>query len=135
MASFPCNLGSSEHAAKFSLPNLSTFGNHIYVTWDSSSGLTAFWFNGKCTENKIYQKGHHVLPSGRVILGQDQDKFGSSFDSKQSFVGEISDVQLWNFVLPSNAIKEVHKGKSKTLGNIINWKSIRYALYGKVIAI
>ncbi|PIO14978.1 hypothetical protein AB205_0129880, partial [Aquarana catesbeiana] len=126
-------LGGSELAAKFSLPRLSTFGTHICVTWESSSGLTAFWFDGKRSASKTYQKGHQVLPGGRVILGQDQDKFGSSFDAKQSFVGEISDVQLWNYVLPPQAIKEVYEGKSKSLGNIINWKSIKYTLYGNAI--
>ncbi|XP_073447656.1 uncharacterized protein [Aquarana catesbeiana] len=126
-------LGSSELAAKFSLPGLSTFGTHICVTWESSSGLTAFWFDGKRSASKTYRKGHQVLPGGRVILGQDQDKFGSSFDAKQSFVGEISDVQLWNYVLPPQAIKEVYEGKSKSLGNIINWKTIKYTLYGNAI--
>ncbi|XP_077323573.1 uncharacterized protein LOC143958005 isoform X2 [Lithobates pipiens] len=126
-------LGSSSLAAKFSLPGLNTFGTHICVTWESSSGLTAFWFDGKRSASKGYRKGHHVLPGGRVILGQDQDTFGSSFDAKQSLVGEISDVQLWNYVLPPQAIKEVYEGKSKSLGNIINWKSIKYTVYGNVL--
>ncbi|XP_040210448.1 pentraxin fusion protein-like [Rana temporaria] len=126
-------LGSSELAAKFALRAFSTFGTHICVTWESSSGLTTFWFNGKSSASKIYRKGHRVLPGGRVILGQDQDKFGSGFNAKQSFVGEMSDVHLWNYVLPPRAIKEVCEGKSKSLGNIINWNSIKYTLHGNVV--
>ncbi|XP_018419887.1 PREDICTED: pentraxin fusion protein-like [Nanorana parkeri] len=127
-------LGRSNYGEKFSSPGLSTFGNHICMTWESSSGLTAFWFNGKRSASKIYRKGHQVIPGGRVILGQEQDKFGSRFDAQQSLVGEISDVHLWDYVLPPTSIKQIYEGKPQSLGNIINWESIKYTLYGNVIA-
>ncbi|XP_075039889.1 C-reactive protein-like [Mixophyes fleayi] len=125
-------LHSSEHAAIFSLPGLSALETHICVTWESSSGLTAFWVDGKQSLRKIYQKGLQILPGGMVILGQDQDELGGKFDEKQSFVGEISDVHLWNYVLPSCAIRDVYERKSTIWGNIINWESIKYTLFGDV---
>ncbi|XP_075688034.1 C-reactive protein-like [Rhinoderma darwinii] len=126
-------LRSSSDGAFFSLPGLSTFGTHICVTWRSSSGVTSFWVNGKMSTRQIYRKGHNVTPGGNVILGQDQDICGGSFDVKQSFVGEISDVHLWNYVQHSSAIKDVYKNKPSAQGNVINWSSVNYSLYGNVV--
>ncbi|KAM4022005.1 uncharacterized protein ACNLHF_027291 isoform 1-T2 [Anomaloglossus baeobatrachus] len=126
-------LRSSSEGAIFSVSNIRTFGTHVCMTWLSSSGVTRFWVNGKRSTSQIYRKGHYVSPGGTVILGQDQDTSGGSFEEKQSFVGEISDVHLWNYVLPASAIKDVYKNKQTTAGNIIDWNSVKYSLYGNVM--
>ncbi|KAG8543117.1 hypothetical protein GDO81_025343 [Engystomops pustulosus] len=125
-------LRSSQDGAIFSLPGLSTFGTHICVTWKSSSGITSFWFDGKRSTRQVYRRGHYVSSGGTVILGQDQDTCGGKFDAKQSFVGEISDVHLWDYVLTSSTIKDVYKKKKTPPGNIIDWSSTNYSLYGNV---
>lgn len=126
-------LRSSSGGAIFSLPDLSTFGTHVCVTWQSSSGVTSFWVDGKKSTRQVYMKGHHVSPGGTVILGQDQDTCGGSFDVKQSFVGEISDVHLWDYVLTDNAFKGVYERKQIIQGNIIDWSSVKYSLHGNVM--
>ncbi|XP_069822712.1 uncharacterized protein [Dendropsophus ebraccatus] len=126
-------LRSSKDGALFSLPGLNTFGTHICVTWQSSSGVTSFWVDGKRSTRQVYRKGHYVSPGGEVILGQDQDTCGGGFDAKQSFVGEISDVHLWGHILPSSDIKKVYENKVSLKGNIIDWHSVKYSLYGNVV--
>ncbi|KAM3915738.1 C-reactive protein-like [Leptodactylus fuscus] len=126
-------LRTSSEPTIFSLPALSTFGTHVCVTWESSSGVTSFWVDGKRSARQVYRKGHHVSPGGIVILGQDQDTCGGRFDAKQSLVGEISDVHLWNYLLPSSTIKDVHEKRQSAGGNIIDWSSVHYRLYGNAV--
>ncbi|XP_016403417.1 pentraxin fusion protein-like, partial [Sinocyclocheilus rhinocerous] len=90
---------SSSNGAFFLLPPLSTFQTHLCVTWDSATGLTAFWVDGRRSLFKIYRKGLSIRPGGTVLLGQDADAYLSTFDAEQSFVGEITDVQMWDYVL------------------------------------
>ncbi|XP_013930089.1 PREDICTED: serum amyloid P-component-like [Thamnophis sirtalis] len=104
---------------------------HICVSWDSSNGLVQFWLNGVPLPRQGLKKGYSINPEGSVLLGQDQDNFGGGFDINQSFVGEISDVNLWprmlspvevglsdkNFMLPSP---------------LINWRSLSYTIKNEV---
>ena len=42
-----------------------------------------------------------------LVLGQEQDKPGGGFDQKQSFIGELTNVQLWNYVIPLQEINDL----------------------------
>uniref|UniRef100_A0A8C4VHA5 Pentraxin family member n=1 Tax=Gopherus evgoodei TaxID=1825980 RepID=A0A8C4VHA5_9SAUR len=117
----------------FTLPTLNTFGSHMCVTWESKSGLTAFWVNGKRSLRKVLRPGHRIQPEGTVILGQDPDSFLDSFDEAQSFVGEISDLYMWDCVLSPSIIQNVYLDHSFLKGNIFDWKSLSYKCTGNVI--
>ncbi|CAG02244.1 unnamed protein product, partial [Tetraodon nigroviridis] len=84
----------------FQLPQLGALQTHLCFSWDSKTGAANVFMNGKKSVTKIYKKGHIIRPGGRVILGQDPDSFLGDFEEKQSFVGEIYDVNMWDSVLP-----------------------------------
>lgn len=72
---------------------------------------------------------------GKVILGQDPDSLLGSFDIKQSFVGEISDVDLWDYVLSDSSIKELTQWKRAThltCGDVLNWDKAKLIYHGTV---
>ncbi|XP_074811155.1 uncharacterized protein LOC141988904 [Natator depressus] len=117
----------------FTLPKLNTFGSHMCVTWESKSGLTAFWVNGKRSVRKVLRPGHRIQPKGIVMLGQDPDTFWGSFEKAQSFVGEISDLYMWDHVLSPSIIQNVYLDHSFPKGNIFDWKSLSYECTGNVI--
>uniref|UniRef100_A0A8C4RIW2 Pentraxin family member n=2 Tax=Erpetoichthys calabaricus TaxID=27687 RepID=A0A8C4RIW2_ERPCA len=117
----------------FSLPQLSTFSTNLCVTWESSSGMTTFWVNGKSSIRKVYRQGYKVQNGGIVILGQDQDSLGNTFDIKQSFAGEITNVHLWDYVLSSDEICLVSEGHTVPKGNVIDWNSVDYEAKGNVL--
>ncbi|CAI5676420.1 pentraxin fusion protein [Oreochromis niloticus] len=116
----------------FKVPELGALITHLCVTWDSTSGLAALFLDGKRSLSKIYRKGHTVSPGGRVILGQDPDSFLGSFDEQQSFVGEISDVNMWDVVLADNAIQGMFAGKRVARGNVFDWESTELRTNGDV---
>lgn len=117
----------------FTLPKLNTFGSHMCVTWESKSGLTAFWVNGKRSLRKVLRPGHRIQPQGIVMLGQDPDTFWGRFEKAQSFVGEISDLYMWDRVLSPSIIQNVYLDHSFPKGNIFDWKSLSFKCTGIVI--
>ncbi|XP_073420575.1 uncharacterized protein [Dendrobates tinctorius] len=106
--------------------------NHICLTWESKNGRCELWANGKRIGNKVYRKGHTVRPDGMVILGQDQDQFGEGFDTAQSYVGRIKDVNMWKKVLSLKVLRSVFKGEETRKGTIFDWGNLSYDLKGDV---
>ncbi|XP_039627511.1 serum amyloid P-component-like [Polypterus senegalus] len=129
------HVGSAAHAdfwvpqAKEVLPPWT----HICATWESGSGLGQLWINGMGTVRKGISKGFKLNEKISILLGQEQDSFGGGFDSSQSFVGQISDVHMWNYVLSPCDIIGVYNSFNFTPGNVLNWKEMQYELHGYVI--
>ncbi|XP_074552518.1 C-reactive protein-like isoform X2 [Halichoeres trimaculatus] len=116
----------------FKVPELGPMQNHLCFTWDSSSGAAAVFMNGKKSVTHIYKKGHTVRSGGKVILGQDPDNYFGDFDANQSFVGEITDVNMWDSVLPDSAIRNVFANEKVTKGNVFDWESTEIRIQGRV---
>uniref|UniRef100_UPI0037E91F56 C-reactive protein-like n=1 Tax=Semicossyphus pulcher TaxID=241346 RepID=UPI0037E91F56 len=116
----------------FRVPELTAMQTHLCVTWDSISGASALFIDGRRSLIKIFKKGHTVLPGGKVLLGQDPDSYLGSFDAGQSFVGELSDVNMWDFVLPDSMVEDIACGESVIRGNIFDWETAALKLHGEV---
>lgn len=118
----------------FDIPPLNTFKTLLCVTWESSTGLTAFSVNGKRSVREVYKQGYEIQSEGTVLLGQDPDSYLGDFDAKQSFVGEISDLNMWDFVLSESQMKALQSHDSSVpKGNVFAWESVQYQIHGKVI--
>ncbi|KAM6936719.1 serum amyloid P-component-like [Lycodopsis pacificus] len=63
----------------------------------------------------------------------DQDNHGGGFDSKQSFVGMMSEVHMWNYVLSPCEIMRYVDDLNFTPGNLINWRALEYNSIGRVL--
>ncbi|XP_060708557.1 C-reactive protein-like [Hemiscyllium ocellatum] len=116
----------------FALPETDALLRHICVSWESSTGFITFWLNGVRSLRKVGNSGGVVRGGGTFILGQEQDQVEGKFDSKQSFVGELTDVHLWDHVLSANDIKALSQGCHSAGGNIINWDTVPYESRGNV---
>ncbi|XP_005400229.1 PREDICTED: serum amyloid P-component [Chinchilla lanigera] len=105
---------------------------HICTSWESSSGIVEFWVNGKPLVKKGLRKGYSVAPYPKIILGQEQDAYGGKFELRQSFVGEIGDLYMWDSVLSPEEVSSVYYGSLRN-ANILNWQALNYELKGYVI--
>ena len=47
-----------------------------------------------------FKKDYTIKPGGSLVLGQDQDMLADDFNVEEAFVGELSQVNLWDKVLP-----------------------------------
>ncbi|MEQ2285862.1 hypothetical protein AMECASPLE_036248 [Ameca splendens] len=116
----------------FKVPDLSSLQNHLCFTWDSSTGAAALFMNGRKSVTKIYRKGHTIQPGGQVLIGQDPDNYLGGFDAKQSFVGEISDVNLWDSVLSDTEVQNQFHQRTTQKGNVIDWETVDLTPTGEV---
>ncbi|KAF3845918.1 hypothetical protein F7725_002996, partial [Dissostichus mawsoni] len=114
----------------FKAPKLGPTETHMCVTWDSTSGAAAIFMDGRKSVTKMYMKGHRIRSEGKVIIGQDPDNYLGSFDAKQSFVGSISDVNMWDSVLSDSTIQDMNSGKRVPRGNVFDWESVELEVKG-----
>lgn len=101
------------------------------TTWESSSGLAQVWLDGQSTIKRFVKTGP-ITGAPSVVLGQDQDNYGGGFDAKQSFVGMLSNLHVWDYVLPVAEIRMYMNGLYATPGNVFDWRDIEHELAGKV---
>ncbi|KAJ6657042.1 hypothetical protein lerEdw1_003043 [Lerista edwardsae] len=105
---------------------------HVCASWESATGIAELWLNGKPLPRKGLKRGYSIGQEASIVLGQEQDSFGAGFDINQSFVGEISDVYMWESVLTPEEVALV--GNDGTVSNpLINWRSLNYEAKGYVV--
>ncbi|XP_003500289.1 mucosal pentraxin [Cricetulus griseus] len=119
-------VGNSE--VIFKVPPNPYAPQHVCVSWESASGIVELWLDGKPMGRKGLKKGYSVGAEAKIIIGQEQDSFGGAFDAKQSFVGDIWEVSLWDHVVP---LKEMDGGCYN--GNLINWQALNFEDNGYVV--
>uniref|UniRef100_A0A4W3HZ80 Pentraxin (PTX) domain-containing protein n=1 Tax=Callorhinchus milii TaxID=7868 RepID=A0A4W3HZ80_CALMI len=80
--------------------------HHICVRWTRRGGSWAIAVDGS-----IVASGDHLYLSddigqdGVFIVGQEQDTFGGSFKQDESFIGNITQLHIWNRALDSSEIQ------------------------------
>ncbi|TFJ97553.1 mitochondrial carrier-like protein 2 [Platysternon megacephalum] len=103
----------------------STGWEHVCASWESATGIAELWVNGSPLPRKGLQKGYSVSDQGVLVLGQEQDNPGGGFDMNQSFVGEITDVYMWETLLsPDEVSLAMSNGVLPHL--ILDWRTLSY---------
>ncbi|XP_021435889.2 serum amyloid P-component [Oncorhynchus mykiss] len=116
------------------LPDEQNMWMALCGSWDSVTGLSQVWINGKPSARKIgYTAGSVLNGKPIIILGQDQDSYGGHFDKGQSFIGQLTDVHMWNYVLSPCEIQRFTSDLNFTPGNVLNWRSLEYTINGHVV--
>ncbi|TKS91310.1 Pentraxin fusion protein [Collichthys lucidus] len=116
---------------KFQVPPFSALQSHLCITWDSSSGASTVFMDGRKSLTKTYKQGHTIQPNGKVIIGQDPDNYLGEFDAKQSFVGEMCDINMWDSVLSDSTINDLFTGKRVPRGNVLDWETAEFEVQGQ----
>ncbi|XP_006895510.1 PREDICTED: C-reactive protein [Elephantulus edwardii] len=116
----------------FKFPAVSMEPAHICASWESASGIVEFWVDGWPMLRKSLKKGYSVESEANIILGQEQDSFGGGFNINQSLVGEIGDVNMWDFVLSPEQIKTIYSGGTIS-PTVLDWRALTYETRGEVL--
>ncbi|NWX28196.1 MPTX protein, partial [Notiomystis cincta] len=115
----------------FTVPVSLGQSEHVCASWESATGIVGFWFNGKPWPRKGLQKGYTVEVPASILLGQDQDSFGGGFDVRQSFVGEISSVYMWDTgISTAGVIAAMYDSPDES--SIFGWRNFPYKIVGEV---
>ena len=67
-----------------------------------------------------------------LVLGQDQDSVGGDFKPIESFIGEMTDVNIWDHVITDQEITRMSKSCLTGVGNVFQWRDFKAHLKGSV---
>ena len=73
-----------------------------------------------------------IRAGGSLVLGQEQDSQGGSFDATQSFIGEMTGVNIWDHVIRNQEIARMSKSCLTGVGNVYQWSDFKAHLKGSV---
>ncbi|XP_068679518.1 neuronal pentraxin-2-like [Montipora foliosa] len=105
--------------------------HHICVTWRNSDGGWHIYKDGLLQHHTInLSRGYTIKSGGSLVLGQEQDGLGGSFDRKQSFVGLLNGVNVWNTVLSASVIQSLSTSCLSGSGNVYSWSDFRDGIKG-----
>ena len=95
--------------------------NQIYWTFQSETGMNKMYLNGVLQGSYIIDSdfvregipGSDEVFSSAFILGQEPDPPSprGGFEKEQVFVGDVTELNMWNFILEENIIKDMGKCK------------------------
>ena len=72
---------------------------------------------------------------GVLILGQEQDSLGGSFEINQCFIGELTGVNIWDHVIHEQEINHMTKSCLRGVGNVFQWSDFKSHVEGSVRSI
>ena len=112
--------------------------NHICWTFQSKTGMNKMYLNGELQgsftkESDFIKEG--ILGSDEVfessfIIGQEPDPPSpkGGFEAEQVFVGDITELNMWNYTLDESVINLMGRCKNFDSGNIIAWNLDNFIL-------
>ncbi|XP_078616504.1 sushi, von Willebrand factor type A, EGF and pentraxin domain-containing protein 1-like isoform X4 [Branchiostoma floridae x Branchiostoma japonicum] len=107
--------------------------HHYAFTWSlgSAEEQWTFYVDGKRIAGGSEGGGGRLIPGGgTIVLGQDQDEILGGFDSKESFKGELSRLNVWDHVLTEAQISVMARHCTDDSGNVRAWPDFRAAAEG-----
>ncbi|XP_069375236.1 sushi, von Willebrand factor type A, EGF and pentraxin domain-containing protein 1 isoform X3 [Paralichthys olivaceus] len=110
---------------------------HIGVSWRSWDGDWRIYINGKPSDGgKGLSVGTTIPGGGALVLGQDQDQRGEGFNPVESFVGSLSQLNIWDRVLTQQQIKVLASSCPAShvthRGNVLAWPDFLNGVVGRV---
>ncbi|KAK2820808.1 hypothetical protein Q5P01_023767 [Channa striata] len=106
--------------------------HHICIAWTTRDGQWDAYQDGeKLGTGDNLAAWHPIKPGGVIILGQEQDVVGGRFDAGQAFVGELSQVNVWDRVLKPFEIQSMANCSSYIPGNVISWLASNVEVFGR----
>lgn len=109
--------------------------HHFCFTWSNTNGDYQFWIDGEVVgSGSGLNKGGRIEKGGTLVIGQDQDKVGGAFDPRQSWIGEVSGINVWGVVLSESDIVAQYHHCHVTLGSVVMWPKLyaKESLHGNV---
>ncbi|XP_070554221.1 sushi, von Willebrand factor type A, EGF and pentraxin domain-containing protein 1-like [Ptychodera flava] len=113
--------------------NRDTNWHHVAVTWESSSGSWKFLFDNRVIHSGTgLQQGQLISGGGVLVIGQEQDGVGSLFNAAESYVGQLTQVNLWDFAMTTDEVNSLYAG-CNNMGNIVAWLRVKSSVHGNVV--
>ena len=80
---------------------------------------------------KTGQSSHVIKSGGSLTLAREQDTLGGGFDVSQSFIGMLTNVNVWAHVLSPAEIARMSNSYLSGEGNVYKWSDFIHGLKGE----
>ena len=114
---------------------------HYCICWDYTSRTANIYHNGRQTGSYFTPSGRRLTINGRVVLGQDQDTVGGTFQANQAFGGELQKLNIYSKKLSSSEVGDMYSAgrcsdtveKSHEQSRQLKWEEVlQQPRYGNV---
>ncbi|KAJ7372023.1 Neuronal pentraxin-1 [Desmophyllum pertusum] len=109
--------------------------HHYCFTWSDVNGDYVFYIDGVSVSSGAgFVRDGHISYGGTTVIGQDQDSVGGDFVAAQAFVGDLTQVNVWNKVLPESDIQAQASTCHISEGTqVIKWSQFKDKVQGGVV--
>jgi len=100
------------------------FWRHICLTYDAFRDVYKLYVDGEKVDSGSFAGDNEVQPvrpGGIFVVGQDQDELDGGYNRKQSWSGEITQYNLWDFAIEDYDIANMAECRADVFGNIVRW--------------
>ena len=106
--------------------------HHVAVTWESAGGTWHSYKDGVKirSSSEAFQQGEVITGGGVLILGQEQDELGGGFNTREDFIGDVSQMNIFDYILSANDIYNMAYSCDNVKGNVAAWGDFRELLFG-----
>ena len=114
--------------------DVKSFSHRVWAhfCWSVSS-LTKegkFYYNGnllgihtlKVHKNQTVIKGNSNTLDAAFIFGQEPDLMRGGYDKFQAFIGDLTELNIWSYLVGDNKIREMAQCKDWTKGSLVVWE-------------
>ncbi|XP_063877551.1 sushi, von Willebrand factor type A, EGF and pentraxin domain-containing protein 1-like isoform X4 [Scylla paramamosain] len=109
--------------------------HHVCVTWTSADGTWVIYLDGVLNDSGTgLANGTSVEGHGVLVLGQEQDQRGGGYSPQESFVGQVTQVNLWAEVLPYHQVRHIFHQCERYVGSVVGWPDFQWGIKGQVMA-
>ncbi|XP_054755195.2 sushi, von Willebrand factor type A, EGF and pentraxin domain-containing protein 1-like isoform X1 [Lytechinus pictus] len=121
---------NGQSAFTYQQANSDTNWHFIAVTWTSETGAWAYYLDGsEAASGTGLSTGTFVKGRGIFILGQDQDTYNGSYVAKETFIGSLSQVNIWDYAMTGEEVRSLRTCCSQS-GNALSWAQLSTGLRG-----
>ncbi|KAG8455052.1 hypothetical protein GDO86_001318 [Hymenochirus boettgeri] len=109
--------------------------HHIAVSWTNTDGSWKVYIDGRLSDGgKGLSVGENIPGGGSLVLAQEQDMRGEGFNPAESFVGSISQLNIWDHPLTSDQVQSLAVSCPSELqkGNVLAWADFLSGVVGRV---
>ena len=135
VAQVPSEKTGRDTSARIFSYNHRTWG-HLCWEFSAINGKSKFYYDGMLLMEEIlslnginyaFQDADSV-DDAAFIFGQEPDSMRGNFDRTEAFLGELSELNVWNYILEDAEIQKLATCNIGAKGNIISWSKEKMAI-------
>ncbi|KAL9972422.1 hypothetical protein ACROYT_G018721 [Oculina patagonica] len=107
--------------------------NHFCFTWSNTNGDYKFYKDGVVVGSGTgLNAGLNIISGGTTTIGQYFDVYAGRFNPYKSFVGEVTEVNVWGEVLSESDIAAQYATCHVTQGSVNWWSQFKDDVHGGI---